>query len=43
MLNAFTRHIFGTPDTNPYDTLFGVPTYTIDGSRRVQLTGRITF
>ena len=43
MLNAFNRHIFGTPSTNPYDNFFGVPTYTIDGSRKVQLTGRFVF
>ncbi len=43
MLNAFNRHIFGTPSTNPYDNFYGVPTYTIDGSRKVQLTGRIQF
>jgi hypothetical protein len=42
-LNAFNRHIFGTPDTNPYDLYFGVPTYTIDGSRKIQLTGRFQF
>ena len=43
LLNAFNRHIFGTPDTQPYDTFYGVPTYDIDGSRKIQLTGRITF
>lgn len=42
-LNAFNRHIFGTPSTNPYDLFFGVPTYTIDVARRIQLTGRFQF
>ena len=42
-LNAFNRHIFGTPNTNPYDPSFGVPTYTIDGARKIQLTGRVNF
>lgn len=43
MLNAFNRHIFATPSLNPYDNFFGVPTTTIDGPRRVQLTGRFQF
>jgi hypothetical protein len=43
MLNAFNRHIFSTPSTNPYDNFFGVPTSTIDGPRKVQLTGRFQF
>ncbi len=43
MLNAFNRHIFGTPSTNPYDNFFGVPTFTIDGPRKVQLTARFQF
>ncbi len=43
MLNAFNRHIFGTPDTQPYDATFGVPTYTIDGPRHMQLTARFQF
>ena len=43
MLNAFNRHIFSNPNTNPYDNFFGVPTGTIDGPRRIQLTGRIQF
>ncbi len=43
MLNAFNRHIFSTPILNPYDNLFGVPTGTIDGSRKVQLTARFQF
>lgn len=43
LLNAFNRHIFGTPSTQPYDRFFGVPTYTINGPRNIQLTGRIQF
>lgn len=43
LLNAFNRHIFGTPNTNPYDRFYGVPTFTIDGPRNIQLTGRIQF
>ncbi len=50
MLNAFNRHIFGTPDLQPYDGGFGVPGYTIDDptstgnfGRVLQLTGRIQF
>ena len=43
LLNAFNRHAFATPDTNPYDYTFGVPTTTINGPRQMQLTGRIEF
>jgi hypothetical protein len=43
LLNAFNRHIFGTPSLNPYDNFFGVPTYTVDGSRKMQLTARFQF
>ena len=43
LLNAFNRHIFGTPNTNPYDRFFGVPTGTINGPRNMQLTARIEF
>ncbi|WP_157477427.1 TonB-dependent receptor [Granulicella tundricola] len=43
LLNAFNRHVFGTPDTQPYDYTFGVPTYTINGPRQMQITGRIQF
>ena len=48
MLNAFNRHIFATPDLNPGDSNFGVPTGVIDdpasgAGRVVQLTGRIQF
>ena len=43
LLNAFNRHIFATPSTQPYDRFFGVPTFTIDGPRNMQLTARIEF
>ncbi len=43
MLNAFNRHIFANPDTNPGDLNFGVPGGDIDGPRKLQLTGRIQF
>ena len=43
MLNAFNRHIFGTPNLDVKATNFGVPTYTIDGPRKVQLTARFQF
>lgn len=43
MLNAFNRHIFATPDQNPYDVNFGVPGANILGPRKLQLTGRIQF
>ena len=43
LLNAFNRHAFSTPDTQPYDYTFGVPTNTINGPRNMQLTARIQF
>ncbi len=43
VLNAFNRHVFASPDPNPYDSLFGVPTGTIDISRHLQLTARLQF
>lgn len=43
LLNAFNRHVFSTPDTQPYDYTFGVPTGTINGPRNMQLTARIQF
>jgi hypothetical protein len=48
-LNAFNRHIFAAPgDGNssfykPYDPLFGVPQFTVNSPRNIQLTGRFTF
>ena len=41
--NGFYRHIFSTPDTNPYDNNFGIPNATIEAPRQLQLTGRIQF
>lgn len=43
LLNAFNRHVFGTPDNGPYSRTFGVPGFTIDGPRTMQVTGRIRF
>lgn len=43
ILNAFNRHIFGAPDTNPAGYLYGVPTYTANSPRSIQVTGRISF
>lgn len=43
LLNAFNRHVFGTPSLNPYDNFFGVPTFTIDTPRNMQLTARFRF
>lgn len=43
IFNAFNRHVFATPDTQPYDNLFGVPTSTIDNPRSIQLIGKFIF
>ena len=43
LLNAFNRHVFSNPDTQPYDYTFGVPTGTINGPRQMQLTARLQF
>ncbi len=43
LLNAFNRHTFATPNTQPNDPNFGVPTNTINGPRQMQLTARIQF
>lgn len=44
LLNAFNEHSFGQPDLNPYDIgSFGVPTYTVNGPRNIQLTARFQF
>lgn len=43
LLNAFNRHIFSTPNLDPYNQYFGVPQNVIDVSRKIQLTGRIQF
>ena len=42
-LNAFNRHLFGSPDTNPGDYTFGIPTYQSNLPRNIQVTGRIVF
>ena len=42
-LNTFNQHTWGLPDLQPYDLGFGVPTYTINGPRNMQLTARFTF
>jgi hypothetical protein len=42
-LNAFNRHLFGTPDTNPGDYTFGIPTYQANSPRALQVTGRFLF
>jgi hypothetical protein len=43
LLNAFNRHLFGSPDTNPADFTFGIPTYTANNSRNIQVTGTVRF
>jgi len=37
--------MFATPDTNPQDLGFGIPTGTANGAwgRQIQVTGRIQF
>jgi len=42
-LNGFNRHMFGSPDTNPADFTFGIPTFTANSPRAIQVTGRINF
>jgi hypothetical protein len=43
-LNAFNRHMFAAPDTNPQDLGFGIPTSTVGAwGRQIQVTGRIQF
>lgn len=43
LLNAFNRHVFSTPNVDPGNRFFGVPTGTINGPRNMQITGRIQF
>ena len=43
LLNAFNRHQFALPDTNPTDSSFGVPTSTVSLPRNVQFTARVSF
>ncbi len=42
-LNAFNRHIFGSPDSNPNDYTFGIPTYQSNSPRAIQVTGSLRF
>jgi hypothetical protein len=43
-LNTFNQHVFGQPDLQPYDFgSFGLPTYTVNGPRNIQLTARFQF
>jgi len=41
--NAFNRHVFGGPDTNPYDSGFGTVGGLNNSPRQGQLTFRIEF
>jgi hypothetical protein len=41
--NAFNRHIFSGPDTNPYDSGFGIVGGTQNSPRNLQLTLRVEF
>jgi hypothetical protein len=41
--NAFNRHVFGNPDTNPYDSGLGTVGYTSNSPRQGQLTLRVEF
>jgi hypothetical protein len=44
LLNTFNEHSFGQPDLQPYDFgSFGLPTYTVNGPRNIQLTARFQF
>ena len=43
ILNAFNRHIFGSPNTNPAAFFFGIPTYQANAPRAIQASGNITF
>lgn len=42
-LNAFNRHLFGAPNTNPAAFSFGIPTYQANNPRQIQVTGTIRF
>ena len=43
-LNTFNQHSFGQPDLQPYNFgTFGLPTYTVNGPRNMQLTARFQF
>jgi hypothetical protein len=42
-LNAFNRHIFTAPDSNPTDSSFGIPNSTTTSPRNIQFTFRANF
>ncbi|HTY82747.1 MAG TPA: TonB-dependent receptor [Silvibacterium sp.] len=42
-LNAFNRHLFSSPDINPADFTFGIPTSQANSPRAIQVTGRLSF
>jgi hypothetical protein len=42
-LDAFNRHLFNSPDVNPADFAYGIPTSTANGPRNIQITGRLRF
>jgi hypothetical protein len=42
-LNAFNRHLFSSPDDNPADFTFGIPTSQANSPRAIQVTGRLSF
>jgi len=43
MINAFNRHVFGGPDTNPYSSTFGGVFGTADTARQIQFILRYEF
>jgi hypothetical protein len=43
MINAFNRHVFGGPDTNPYSSSFGGVFGTADSPRQIQFVLRYEF
>ena len=43
LLNAFNRHIFGSPDANPADFFYGIPTYQANNPRQIQLYATFRF
>jgi hypothetical protein len=43
LLNAFNRHLFGSPNTNPAAFSYGIPTYQANSPRQIQVTGTFRF
>jgi hypothetical protein len=43
LLNAFNRHLFGAPNTNPAAFSYGIPTYQANSPRQIQITGTFRF